>query len=149
MSMSFIAVIFLFLCFCLAGIAVLVKSGEFIPAGIIAVLMITGLLLFASAYTPNGQLDSLKAEIVSLKNQIETMKDIANNPAYLVGICMVGASCLVALVFFGVYGLLIIQAKIRHSERESVKAISQRQSEPVQQIPVYRDTEYQHLTYQL
>lgn len=117
MSMGIVAVIFLFLCGCLAALAVLIRSSEYFTAGFLAVLMIAGLMLFAGACSPDGQTEALRSEISDLKSQIETLKDMANNPAYLAGICLAGAAGIVALIFFGIYGLLIVQAKIRMAEK--------------------------------
>jgi hypothetical protein len=151
--MGLIAVMFLFVAGCLAGFASLIRAGEFFAAGFLAVLFVVALMLFSSVASPGGQFDALKSEIADLKSQIETLKDMANNPAYLAGICLTGASALAALVFCGVYGLMIIQAKIRRTERqeqaERAGYLSQgagRQAlvcrpepEPVKSLPEYQD----------
>lgn len=116
MDMGIVAVGFLFICGCLAGLAVMIRSAQYAGAGILAVLMIVGIMLCASAIPErNPKVDILKSEIADLRAKIELIQDMANNPAYLVGFCMLGASVLVGLVFGGVY--FLIRLNFRHREK--------------------------------
>ena len=96
------------------GLFVLVRAGLVIPAGIVAFLAFLALLFLFDMQSPRHEIESLRSEISALRSEIRNM----NNPAVLAGVCLAGASVLVGLVFFGVYGLMIIQAKIRRADRQ-------------------------------
>lgn len=96
------------------GIFALVRGGQIIPAGIVGFLAFLALLMLFDMQSPQHEIESLKSEIESLKEQIHDL----DNPATLAGVCLAGAAGIVALVFFGVYGLMIIQAKIRRADRQ-------------------------------
>lgn len=139
MSVGLIIVCFMFTCGCLAGIAVCIKEGQFVPAGIVGVLLVAGLLLFSSAYSPHAdqaeKINDLRKEILSLKEEMKNLNP--NNPAELAAVCLVGACALVAAVFFGIYGLVYLQAVIRRAEHADragcLPAVSG--PEPVRALP--------------
>ena len=145
MNTALIAVIFLFVCGVLAGLAAAVKAGQYAGAGVLAVLLIAGLLLFASAYSPDNQSAAIREEIAELKSEIETLKINTDNPAELAAVCLFGAALLVGLVFFGIYGLMIIQHKIRRSEKmmpEKQRIITAEYQE-IKPLYLSEKTEYQ------